>query len=358
MLISNPVAFVARFVLLGISDAKRVYLIDLIGLGIRFGTSYAFIGNRLDAFELLLSVFLQTAFVAIVSLVVANRAFCANRLVRIGGLKYMKKTVIEGLVNMPSKLSASGSLIVSLCITLLAFFSVPSSEIAAFYIALIVSIVAGSLVSSMAYMLIPASVISKTDLSSASVRMSITLTAPLITLLVTSPKYILSMVGTEYTSAATILLILSAGILPYSIVTNAVSRFNYLSHPKKVLFVGSVQIVVFLIGFILLVPLYGTYGSAFSIFISFICSSIPSMIWLGKGLVRYIATSGLAIIAGWTFGQVVNILYGNIVNEMTTIISSSFVTLITVIALKNTSISEIRHILATLSSVNSNRTGH
>jgi O-antigen/teichoic acid export membrane protein len=348
--ISNQIAFVTRFVLLGISKTRTVFAIDIIGIGIRFGVSFVFIvfTNSLDAFELLLSVFLQTVFVAVACLIFSNNAFHREKLVLLGGLAYIKKATIEGVINMPSKLS-SGSLIASLCVTLLAFFGVPISQIGAFYIAMITSIVAGGgLASSMASMAIPASVISKTDLSSTSSRINISLTAPIIAILVSSPEFVLSLVGHEYIEASTILLILSTGILPYSIVTNAISKFNFLNLPRRIIFVGTLQILTFSIGFILLVPIYGTYGAGFSITAAFCCSAIPSTIWLGRGLIRYIATSALAIMLGWAAGYAITSWDDSIINDTITIIVSGTITLIAVIGLKNITLDEIRQLLGTL----------
>src|SRR6476659_1012199 len=107
---------------------------------------------------------------------------------------------------MPLKLSRT--FIFSLSIVLLAYFGVRASEVGEFYIALLISVFGGSLVTSMAYMVIPASSISKTDLTSSSLRFGISLTAPIIAALITSPKFILSLLGSQYLSAETILIAL------------------------------------------------------------------------------------------------------------------------------------------------------
>jgi O-antigen/teichoic acid export membrane protein len=348
--ISNLVTFVSRFFLLGISKTRVVFVIDMIGLVVRFGVSFLFIANKLDASELLLSIFLQTTFVGIASLLFSESAFHWEKLAMREAFRYIRITLIEGIINMPSKLS-SGSLIASLCVTMLALFGISSSQIGMFYIAMITSVIAGGgLVSSMASMVIPASITSRTDLSFTSSRIGISLTAPIIALLITSPKFVLSLVGDEYTQASTLLLILSAAILPYSIVTNAISRFNFLNLPRRIILVGLIQILTFSIGFILLVPSFGTYGAALSILVAFCCSAIPSTIWLGVNLVRYIATSLMAITIGWASGYSTVALDVSSISDPIAIAIAGTVTLAAVIAFKNISLNEIRRFLGTLHS--------
>jgi O-antigen/teichoic acid export membrane protein len=351
MLLFTPVAFVSRFVLLGLSDAKSIFIIDTLSTIIRFGTSYAILTQKgeLEAFDLLLSILLQTLFLAVATFALANKAF--DKFTGTGlKIRYLQEIIKDGLVNMPSKLS--GVLIFSLSITLLAFFGVHSSAVATFYIVLIISVVAGSLVSSMGYMLIPASVISKRDLSFTSLRIGISLTVPLIAALVTSPKYILSLIGAQYVSADTILIVLSIGILPYSIVTNAVSKFNYLGESRKILLIGALQLSIFLIAFVLLVPSYGIHGAALSILLAFSASSVPCVIWLGIGLTRYITTSTLAVVAGWTSGLIVG---WSIAPDWAAVIASVLVASLIIVSLKNMSISELRQIVGNIFSNSANR---
>ena len=202
-------------------------------------------------------------------------------------------------------------LILSLSVVLLASFGISSSEIGIFYVALMVSIVAaGGLASSMAYMVIPASAASKTDLSSSSARIGVSLTAPLVAALITSPKFILSIIGPQYVSAQTILLILSIAILPTAITMNAISKFNNLNDSRKLIAIGSTEILTFLISFFILIEPYGTLGAAFSTLIAFVSSSILSIIWSERTLIKYFAVSGIAILSGVSCGYVVGSILG------------------------------------------------
>jgi O-antigen/teichoic acid export membrane protein len=339
ILISSSVGYVSRFALLGIFDVKSVLIIDIIGSGLKFVVAYYLVFIGFGALGLLLPFLLQNLVIAGATLVVAKRREFGFRL---GNLRYTKEIIREGLINMPSKLSRM--LIISLSVVLLASFGVKSSEIGIFYVALMVSIVAlGGLALNIAYMVLPASAVSRADLSSTGTRISVTLIAPIVAALITSPRFILSMIGTQYTSAETILMILSIAILPASITMNAISKFNNLNKPKKLMLVGFTEILTFLIAFFFLVPYYGILGAAFSTLIAFVSSSILSLIWSERTPLRYIVAAGVSIFAGSVSAYIFGSNFG--IHPLETMMISIVVTAAGVIALKNTSPKEIRQLV-------------
>lgn len=343
MLISISLGYVARYALLGISASKTILVIDTISTAIKFVAGYFLVLAGFGALGVLLSFMLQAVLAACIALYLVHNIFGFS----LGGFKHIKDTFKEGIVNMPSIFSRT--LIVSLSVVLLASFGIASSEIGVFYIALMISVVAGGLISSMAYMVIPASSMTQTDLTSGSIRIGISLTAPMIALLLTSPQFVLSLIGTEYVSGQISLMILGVGILPFAVATNTVSRFNYLGMSRRLLFIGSLQMVGFIVSFILLVPPLKVVGAALSILISYSVSCIPALIWSKKILLRYIANTAIAIIAGWGISNIVKLsLPEGIINEITTLLTSVVVTMVIIIALKNTSISEVRTLLKTV----------
>jgi O-antigen/teichoic acid export membrane protein len=231
-------------------------------------------------------------------------------------------------------------IILSLSVVLLASFGVKSSDIGIFYVALMVSIVAtGGLALSMAYMVVPASAKSRTDLSSSSTRIGVTLSAPMIAALITSPKFILSIIGTQYIPAETILLVLSISILPFAITINAISKFNNLGKSRKLVSVGVTEVLAFLLAFFFLVPHYGTLGAALSTLVAFASSSILSIIWLERTSIRYIGTSGVSIIAAVASGYIVDSII--LIHPLELILISIAVAVTVVLALKNTSAKEL-----------------
>jgi O-antigen/teichoic acid export membrane protein len=343
ILFLSSVDFVSRFLLLGISQARTILVIDTVGMGIKFFVGYALVTMGLGAFGILLAFLAHAIVATAMSLYFAIKVFGFGFAFE-REIQYIKEILKEGIVNIPSKLS--GMLIFSLSIILLASFGVKTSDIGQFYIALMITIAGGSFVLSMAYMVVPASSISAQDLSSHSIRIGVSFTAPIIAALIISPKLILSLLGAEYVSAEIILLVLSIGILPFSVVMNSISKFNYLSDSRKVLSIGSIQTVAFLLAFSLLVPYYGTIGAAFAILIAFFASFIPSLIWSERILLRYVLNSGIAIVAGCGLGYIIYLLDNDsLVVELAAMLTSISVTLLTIIALKNISTDEIRQLL-------------
>jgi O-antigen/teichoic acid export membrane protein len=339
ILILSSLGFVSRFALLAVPDVKSVLIIDVTATGIKFVAGYILVSMGFGALGMLFSFLLQILLITCATLVVARRRTFGFKL---GNMKYIREIIRDGLVNTPSKFSRI--FILSLSVVLLTSFGISSSEIGIFYVALMISIVATcGLASSMAYMVIPASAISRSDLSSSSMKISVSLTAPLVAALIGSPKFILSIIGTQYISAETILLVLSICILPSSITMNAISKFNNLDNPRKLISIGSIEILTFLMSFFLLVPRYGTLGAAFSILIAFVSSSALSLIWSERASIRYIATSAISIIAGVISGYVIGLIV--VVYPIEIFITSIGVTLIVIFALKNTSPNEIRQLV-------------
>jgi O-antigen/teichoic acid export membrane protein len=343
MLVSISVGYVARYALLGISDSKTILVIDTVSAAIKFATGFLLVLYGFGGLGILISFMLQALVAACIGLIIAKREFGFS----FGDLRYIKNIIKEGVVNMPSILSRT--VIVSLSVVLLASYGIASSEIGVFYIALMISIIAGGLVSSTAYMVIPASSISQTDLTSGSIRIGISFTAPIVSLLLVAPTFLLSLIGPGYASGQTVLLILAVGILPFTIVTNSISRFNYLGMSKKLLSIGSLQMITFIVGFIFLVPQFNIEGAALSVFLSYSISCIPALVWSGKGLLRYLANAGIAVVCGWGASNIFRLMIPEgIVNEVLTVLASIIVTLIIIFVLRNTSIAEVRTLIKTV----------
>src|SRR5919198_657334 len=337
ILLLSSLSFVSRFALLGISDVKSVLIIDLIGTGIKFAVGYGliwFLG--FGALGMLLSFLLQNLVIMTATILVARRKRKFGY--KVGDLKYITGIIKDGLINTPSKFSRT--LILSLSVVLLGSYGITSSDIGIFYIALMISIVAiGSLASSMAYMVIPISTKLGTDLSSASSRISVSLIAPMIAAVISSPKFILSIIGTQYVPGEPILLVLSIAILPFSITMNFISKSNNLEMSTKLIAIGIAEILTFLIAFFLLVPDYGIIGAAFSTLIAFVSSCLLSLVWSGATSFRYAAASALAIIAGGTISHAIGLIIN--VHPPIAILISVAVSLAVVIMLKNTSVNEL-----------------
>jgi O-antigen/teichoic acid export membrane protein len=335
ILMFSSIGFVMRFALLGISNAKIILVSDIAGTIIKFVSAFILVTLGYGALGILFSFFLQ------VVAIIGGTIFSVKRSLgfRVGDFRFSKQILIDGLVNLPSKLS--GTVIISLGIILLAYYGTDSSKVGILYIAMMISIVAGSFASSLAYMSIPASSRSKVDVFSGSLRIGLAFTAPLVTLLVLAPETILSIIGKEYISAANILMVLAVGVLPSVIISNAMSKFNSQDRPRRLLVIGSIRIISFLAGFFILVPQFGTLGVAYSILASFLSSAALSIIWSPKGS-KYIAISAGAVLTGILVGKVAEVIVGS--SLFITMISMSS-TFIVILIMKCTSVKEIKMLI-------------
>jgi O-antigen/teichoic acid export membrane protein len=340
LLALSPISFIARFALLGISNARTVLIFDVVATSSKFLAAYILLSMGFGAFGILFS-FVIASLVAAVGMLAIVRWRLPVKLVR--DKKYILEVLKEGLSNAPSKLSRI--LITTLSVILLASFGVSDSDIGIFYIAMMLSVVGGSLASSMSFTVIPASTESKLDLSSGSLRLGLSLTAPIVAAFLVAPKGILGIIGPEYASAHTVLLVLSIGILPTVVAMNAISKFNNLGHGIKIIVIGIIQAAGFLISFFILVPRYGDLGSAYSILISSTASAVFAVLLFERAERRYIANSVIAVIIGSLIGYGINFMFQY---SLLTIILSVIATSVVLLILRNTSVSELRHLIRSL----------
>jgi polysaccharide pyruvyl transferase WcaK-like protein/O-antigen/teichoic acid export membrane protein len=333
MLFFYSTSFITRFVLLGIFKTKQVLIIDLIGAIVRFvvGFFLTFIG--LGTIGIILAFLIQ--FIIMTSIAIAP--IRRNLGFKIGNREQFTEILKTGLLNTPAKFSRT--LIISLSVVMLASYGVDAAEVGIFYMVLMITIVVGGFVPSMAYMMIPSSSTSIKDLSAGSIRLALTLTAPIIAALIASPEYLLSLLGPAYVSGSGVLIMLSLSILPSSVVMLSISMYNTQGRSKELLIIGSCQVLVFICLFILLVPTYGIMGAAISMLSAFTISSLIALRQSDHSNVKYILVSGVAILVG--SGSVY--LLRNVIdlNPIILMIISVILSAFVLIKLKNTSIEEI-----------------
>jgi O-antigen/teichoic acid export membrane protein len=340
LLVLSPISFIGRFALLGISNARSVLVFDIAATSAKFLTAYILLSMGFEAFGILFSFMMASLVAAITMLLSAGRRL-SLRPAR--DKRRVIEVIKEGLSNAPSKLSRT--MIITLSVILLASYGISDSEIGIFYIALMISIVGAGLASSMSFTVIPASSESKADLSSGSLRIGLSLTVPLIAALLVAPGDILATLGMEYAAAYTVLLVLSMGILPSAIVMNAISKFNNSGEQRKIIAIGIIQIAGFLTSFVVLVPYHGSLGAAYSILIAYSASAAFSVYYFERLQRRYIAASVVAVIIGWTTGYAISLMLDY---SLATIISSVVAASAVVLALRNTSTSEIGQLIKSI----------
>jgi len=133
--------------------------------------------------------------------------------------------------------------------------------------------------------------------------------------------------------------------LPYSILTTSISSFNFTGDFRKIVMVGSVQVVIFLVSFLLLAPYYGTIGTSFAILLAFFSSSVMCLVWVERIVLKIVGKSIIALALGWLIGYSVNLLNSDfdvVYNQIVSIISAVSTTLIALLILKNLSLSEFK----------------
>jgi O-antigen/teichoic acid export membrane protein len=229
---------------------------------------------------------------------------------------------------------------------MLASFGVANSDIGIFYLTSMMSIIAGGFASSVALTAIPVSSASKIDLSSRSLRISLSLTAPIISGLVIGRQSALSIIGGQYIEAEMILIVLAISILPSSIVINAISKFNYLAQSRKLMLLAGAQILAFIVSFFLFVPAYGVFGAACATLLSYTVASIIAVGWSERILIRYISIAGVAVVAGCISGYAVTLLFEHsVIQAFVSIAFSIAVSIGVVFALKNISLTEVKYLI-------------
>src|SRR5437870_1749206 len=213
---------------------------------------------------------------------------------------------------MPSK--QSNMFIMTLSFVLLAFIQTTnSSDVGVFYIELMISLAAGSVASSLAFMTIPASVSPKkaarSEMSSDGIRIGLGLTAIIVAALLAAPTFVLSMIGSNYASEGTSFFILCLSIIPAAILNSSIAKMNTSDKLRGLVVIGCIQIVVFLMAFFVLSPTYGLTGAAISILAASSIAAVLSLAWSHeRSYLRSVAASSSAILAGWLAGYSLELL--------------------------------------------------
>jgi O-antigen/teichoic acid export membrane protein len=343
LLVLVAIEFVGRYVILGILDAKKVLIIDMLGLAMKLLVGYSLVTANYGAFGMLFALFSEFLLIAVAYLFVAKKNFEF----RIGKLAYVKDILKDSLVNAPSKWS--NMIIINLSVVLLALIGFNQEEVGVFYISLMISIIVGSFASSMAYMVIPASSASKKDLSTYSLKISMSAITPVITILIVAPEQILSLINTDFVPGAKSLMVLAASALPFSITVNIITRLNNLAQPKKLIFIGSLQLTTFLLSFFILAQSFGSVGASFSILLAFTFSAIVSLMWSERISLNHTAFCCLSIVAGSLTGYIISMVlsrtYG-IHLPLIPILSSVIVSISIMLASKNLSGHEVKSLVS------------
>jgi hypothetical protein len=110
----------------------------------------------------------------------------------------------------------------------------------------------------------------------------------------------------------------------------------------RLIAIGLVEIIAFLIAFVFLVPHYGALGAAFSTLTAFASSSLLSLAWSDRRTIRYVGVSALAMSAGFVVSHIINLSIS--IHPVSMILISMVISLGIVIILRNISTNEINQL--------------
>lgn len=336
LLITTPLGNVLRYYILGKSMVKNVLIIFVSATMIKIVSVFVLLSYEFGALGILLSFLFFAVFVLIVSFFNMFKEISLN-------LKRMEPIwpVLKiSLANAPSKIRPITR---HLVVFLLPIFHFEESEIGVFFMALVISWVIGSLSTSLAQMVIPASSKSNTDLSAESMRISLGLTSPLIVAIMIAPGTILSIIGSEYYVAANSLFVLLVSIIPFIVTVNSISRFNNLNQTKEIIIIGLVQTYVLIAAFVFLIQDYGILGAAFAVLISSSVSATLCLILSGWKQFRFSLVAIFSVSTGWVIGYAINSI--SMVYLPLSIPIGMGVSFLIILGFKIISISEIRSAL-------------
>jgi O-antigen/teichoic acid export membrane protein len=329
--------YVFRYILLGNFESAKIFLINTIGLLSQLVIGFYLVLNNFGSTGILISFLVNVLVITVLFLFSLKRKLN----LKLGNKEYFADFIKDALINFPPQLTRS--LIFYFSVVLLAFLGVSESDIGLFYIAMMMSIIAGGLAGNMALMLIPSSLVANKNLSFDGLRISLALTAPIVAILLCEPEGILGIIGPHYTQATDLLIIFSLSIIPYVIVTNSVTNFNNLNQSLKIILMGAVQFGTFLSTFLILVPIFGTVGGAYSILISMCISSIFSILWYGSSILKIVLLTCFSILVAF----VINLALSSVVeiHLIYSIVLTLTITLFLNIVLKNITFKELKEII-------------
>lgn len=332
LLVMLGIEFVARFGLLGTSNSKSVLIFDLVGLAIKLPTGFYLVSISYGSLGILIAYLVEGLFITFALLLVLKKSVSF----RLGNIAFFKETIKDALVNSPAKWSKM--VIVTISIVLLAYLNINASDIGVFYVALMISLVVASFATSMAYMVIPPSTTLQKDLTSSSLRISLSLTAPLVVALLVIPKSILSLIGSEYEYAETVLFILALAIIPSSVTVNMISKLNNIGESKLLIASGLIQTGIFFISFFILVPNYETIGAATSILLAYLGASVL-LVLTNHGNFKSILYSCFSVLAGFLMGFMMRTIIG-IEQDLMILVFSIILSIVIILVTKSMTIKE------------------
>jgi O-antigen/teichoic acid export membrane protein len=269
LLLFSSLGTLARYALLGTLQTRLILITDIASIILKFLAGILLLIFEYGAFAILFAAFVQTSIAGVV---------LAFQFIRGVGFRFERNLLgsilRDGISNYPGKISKI--LIAPLSIILLGLVGVETSDMGIFFISLTVSVIAGAFATSLAT--ISLSTAHKNAVSlSQSFRFGLSLTAPLIALLIVFPKTILGLINSQYVQGFDVLGVLAIAILPSIVVFNTITKLNYQNDNRNLIIIGLVEFCTFVVTFLVLVPMSGIMAGAIAVLISYVASSLLAL---------------------------------------------------------------------------------
>lgn len=301
LLLTTTIGNMSRYGLIGFMQTKTVFFVDTASILLRIVVALLLMSNRSGEYAILIATLAQTTMLA----VCFGTIFLLKHGISLGNKRLLVAILREGISNFPGKISKL--MIAPLSVILLGIVGMGTSDIGIFFISLIITIVAASFATSLAMVSLSTSS-GGVDTADTSLRLGIALTIPLIIILALFPEYVLGLIGSSYVPGSLNLIILSIAIFPSVIVLNVISRLNSLRDNRNLVFIGLIEISIFLILFFWLTPSLDTQGASIAILVSYLISACVACKWLTRNELKQLFRSVILMALGLTLGGLVTTL--------------------------------------------------
>ena len=264
---------ISKYALLGILSTKLVLIADIVATLTRFSVAIPLLmyGNQ-AVFAVVFGNFMS----ALLLCIIVTAGAVARLGTALGTRRELLVSIREALSNFPSKVARFS--ITPLAIILLTFAGVSASEIGIFFVALIISLAAGTLANSITTVSLPASR-EGADSFRLSLKLGLTLTSPFIVILFVFPGNILSLIDTGYAAGSDMLAVLALAVFPSAMLFNLIMRLNSESDNRMIILIGVAQLAVLGATFAILVGEFTGLGAAISILAAY---TVPAVILLRR----------------------------------------------------------------------------
>ena len=108
-----------------------------------------------------------------------------------------------------------------------------------------------------------------------------------------------------------------------------------------IILTGTIQLVSFILCFIVLVPVYQTLGAAISVLVVSVISSLMLLVFEHRGTLGYVMFTCLSVLTGFIVAQILNLTIFN-EQQFSVVILSVAASIVVLLVSKNLTITETR----------------